>query len=139
MAEVGVVHVIGHGEFEGGYLDGLRGSGGKRPDRFPNSVVLEKVTYKHIRGRRSFRGPSAPGFRSGLLCLVSATVSYAKESHSSEDSSKVPIGVEGESELEVSFGVDRAFRWKEGNDRAWKVERHVGRFASSSGGGDESR
>ena len=52
-------------------------------------------------------------------------------SHSSEDSSKVPIEVEGESELEANFGAD-VFRWKEGNDRSWNVEGHVGHFASSS-------
>lgn len=46
------------------------------------------------------------------------------------------VGVEGNNEFEVNFGTD-VFRWKEGNDSAWKVEGHVGNFASSSGGGGE--
>lgn len=44
------------------------------------------------------------------------------------------VGVEGDNEFEVNFGTD-VFRWKEGNDQAWKVEGHVGNFASSSSGG----
>lgn len=46
------------------------------------------------------------------------------------------IGVEGHNEFEVNFGTD-VFRWKEGNDWAWRVEGHVGNFAGSSGGGDD--
>ena len=33
------------------------------------------------------------------------------------------IGVEGQNEFEVNFGTDM-FRWKEGNDWAWRVEGH---------------
>lgn len=44
------------------------------------------------------------------------------------------IGVQGRTEFEVNFGSD-AFRWKEGNDSAWKVEGHVGNLTSSSGSG----
>ncbi|KAF9648015.1 hypothetical protein BDM02DRAFT_3144903 [Thelephora ganbajun] len=46
------------------------------------------------------------------------------------------IGVEGHNEFEVNFGTD-VFRWKEGNDWAWRVEGHVGNFAGSSNGGGE--
>ena len=46
------------------------------------------------------------------------------------------IGVEGHNEFEVNFGAD-VFRWKEGNDWAWRVEGHVGNFAGSSDGGDD--
>lgn len=35
------------------------------------------------------------------------------------------IGVEGENEFEVNFGTV-PFKWKEGNQNAWKVENHVG-------------
>lgn len=41
------------------------------------------------------------------------------------------IGVEGDIEIEVNFGGD-VFRWKEGNDWAWRVEGHVGSFGGSS-------
>ena len=46
------------------------------------------------------------------------------------------IGVEGRNEFEVNFGTD-VFRWKEGNDWAWRVEGHVGNFAGSGSGGEE--
>ena len=45
------------------------------------------------------------------------------------------IGVEGDNDFEVNFGTD-TFRWKEGNDWAWRVEGHVGCTAGSSGGDD---
>ena len=48
------------------------------------------------------------------------------------------IGVEGHNELEVNFGTD-VFRWKEGNDWAWRVEGHVGCFAGSGGSGGGMR
>jgi len=44
------------------------------------------------------------------------------------------IGVSGRNEFEVNFGTD-VFKWKEGNEWAWRVEGHVGGFTSSSGGG----
>ena len=49
------------------------------------------------------------------------------------------IGVEGACEFEVNFGAE-LFRWKEGNEWAWRVEGHVGRLSSTSGSladGDE--
>lgn len=46
------------------------------------------------------------------------------------------LGVEGANELEVNFGAE-LFRWKEGNEWAWRVEGHVGRLGGGSGGGDE--
>ncbi|KAF9783538.1 hypothetical protein BJ322DRAFT_1071619 [Thelephora terrestris] len=46
------------------------------------------------------------------------------------------IGVEGQNEFEVNFGTD-VFRWKEGNDWAWRVEGHVGNFAGSGSGREE--
>lgn len=44
------------------------------------------------------------------------------------------IGVEGECEFEVNFGGD-VFRWKEGNEWAWRVEGHVGRIIGLGGSG----
>ncbi|EAU87597.1 endosome protein [Coprinopsis cinerea okayama7 len=41
------------------------------------------------------------------------------------------VGVEGRAELEVNFGGDM-FRWKEGNEWAWRVEGHVGKIVGSS-------
>ena len=48
------------------------------------------------------------------------------------------IGVEGKCEFEVNFGGD-IFKWKEGNEWAWRVEGHVGRLSATSGAyvGDE--
>jgi hypothetical protein len=47
------------------------------------------------------------------------------------------IGVCGRNTLEVNFGAT-LFRWKEGNEWAWRVEGHVGRLSGPSGGpGDE--
>lgn len=48
------------------------------------------------------------------------------------------IGVEGECDFDVNFGGDY-FRWKEGNEWAWKIEGHVGggiAGGSGLGGGD---
>jgi Ran-binding protein 9/10 len=41
------------------------------------------------------------------------------------------IGVEGECEFEVNFGAD-VFRWKEGNEWAWRSEGHVGKIVGTS-------
>ncbi|OSC97506.1 hypothetical protein PYCCODRAFT_1454894 [Trametes coccinea BRFM310] len=46
------------------------------------------------------------------------------------------LGVEGACELEVNFGGD-VFRWKEGNEWAWRVEGHVGALAGGAGGADD--
>jgi len=47
------------------------------------------------------------------------------------------IGVEGECEFDVNFGGD-FFRWKEGNEWAWKIEGHVGgHIAGGSGEVDD--
>ncbi|KAH9891796.1 endosome protein [Cubamyces lactineus] len=46
------------------------------------------------------------------------------------------IGVEGRCEFEVNFGGD-VFRWKEGNEWAWRVEGHVGTLAGGRGGADD--
>lgn len=46
------------------------------------------------------------------------------------------IGVEGACEFEVNFGGD-VFRWKEGNEWAWRVEGHVGKMAGGPSGGEE--
>lgn len=46
------------------------------------------------------------------------------------------IGVEGKNDFDVNFGTD-LFRWKEGNEWAWRVEGHVGSFAGPSGNGVE--
>jgi hypothetical protein len=46
------------------------------------------------------------------------------------------VGVEGENEFEVNFGVE-LFRWKEGNEKAWKIDGHIGYSASTSGQTDE--
>ena len=46
------------------------------------------------------------------------------------------IGVEGRNSFEVNFGAD-LFRWKEGNEWAWRVEGHVGRLTGSSGAVDD--
>ena len=45
----------------------------------------------------------------------------------------VAIGVLGKDQFRVNFGTD-TFKWREGNDWAWKVEGHVGNFAGSPGG-----
>ncbi|KAH8104512.1 hypothetical protein BXZ70DRAFT_1005037 [Cristinia sonorae] len=45
------------------------------------------------------------------------------------------IGVEGACEFDVNFGGE-LFRWKEGNEWAWRVEGHVGRLTGPSGGDD---
>ncbi len=37
------------------------------------------------------------------------------------------VGVEGCCEFQVNFGGE-LFRWKEGNEWAWRVEGHVGRL-----------
>ncbi|KAI0094358.1 hypothetical protein BDY19DRAFT_912408, partial [Irpex rosettiformis] len=42
------------------------------------------------------------------------------------------IGVEGACKFEVNFGAE-LFRWKEGNEWAWRVEGHVGRLSGTSG------
>jgi len=44
------------------------------------------------------------------------------------------IGVEGQCVFEVNFGGEY-FKWKEGNEWAWRVEGHVGRLNGSSSGG----
>ncbi|KAL0946015.1 hypothetical protein HGRIS_012292 [Hohenbuehelia grisea] len=46
------------------------------------------------------------------------------------------IGVEGRCEFEVNFGGE-LFRWKEGNEWAWRVEGHVGRMVGAGIPGDE--
>ncbi|CDO69865.1 hypothetical protein BN946_scf184884.g24 [Trametes cinnabarina] len=46
------------------------------------------------------------------------------------------IGVEGACELEVNFGGD-VFRWKEGNEWAWRVEGHVGTLAGGPSGTED--
>lgn len=46
------------------------------------------------------------------------------------------IGVEGRCEFEVNFGGD-VFRWKEGNEWAWRVEGHVGTLARGRAGADD--
>ncbi|THH31190.1 hypothetical protein EUX98_g3015 [Antrodiella citrinella] len=45
------------------------------------------------------------------------------------------IGVEGQCEFDVNFGGS-LFKWKEGNDWAWRVEGHVGRLNGGWGGDD---
>ena len=45
-------------------------------------------------------------------------------------------GVEGDSGFEMKFGTD-VFKWKEGDDWAWRFEGHVGNFEGSSGGGGD--
>ncbi|KAF8999764.1 hypothetical protein BDQ17DRAFT_1308220 [Cyathus striatus] len=49
------------------------------------------------------------------------------------------IGVEGCCDFEVNFGGDY-FRWKEGNEWAWRIEGHIGRMqgAGRSGQHDET-
>lgn len=47
------------------------------------------------------------------------------------------IGVEGKCKFEVNFGGD-TFRWKEGNEWAWRVEGHVGKLSGRSGAADDS-
>jgi hypothetical protein len=42
------------------------------------------------------------------------------------------VGLEGENAVEVNFGGE-LFKWKEGNEWAWRVEGHVGRLMGSSG------
>ncbi|KIK09543.1 hypothetical protein K443DRAFT_671446 [Laccaria amethystina LaAM-08-1] len=46
------------------------------------------------------------------------------------------IGVEGGCDFQVNFGGDH-FRWKEGNEWAWRVEGHVGKLNGSSSAFDE--
>ncbi|KAI0826949.1 hypothetical protein BC628DRAFT_1372757 [Trametes gibbosa] len=46
------------------------------------------------------------------------------------------VGVEGACEFEVNFGGD-VFRWKEGNEWAWRVEGHVGTLMGGPSGGDD--
>lgn len=46
------------------------------------------------------------------------------------------IGVSGDCELEVNFGGE-LFRWKEGNEWAWRVEGHVGRLNGEQARDDE--
>ena len=46
------------------------------------------------------------------------------------------IGVEGVCDFQVNFGGDH-FRWKEGNEWAWRVEGHVGKLNGSSSAVDE--
>ncbi|KAI8978739.1 hypothetical protein BD414DRAFT_494239 [Trametes punicea] len=46
------------------------------------------------------------------------------------------VGVEGACAFEVNFGGD-VFRWKEGNEWAWRVEGHVGTLAGGSGEGND--
>lgn len=46
------------------------------------------------------------------------------------------IGVTGECEFKVNFGAD-VFRWKEGNEWAWRVEGHPGRLGDMYGGLDD--
>lgn len=43
------------------------------------------------------------------------------------------VGVEGACEFEINFGAE-LFKWKEGNEWAWRVEGHVGRLTGSSSG-----
>ncbi|KAF9451325.1 hypothetical protein P691DRAFT_808076 [Macrolepiota fuliginosa MF-IS2] len=43
------------------------------------------------------------------------------------------IGVEGECDFDVNFGGDY-FRWKEGNEWAWRIEGHVGGHIASGSG-----
>lgn len=46
------------------------------------------------------------------------------------------IGVEGECQFQVNFGGE-LFRWKEGNEWAWRVEGHIGRLTGTSGAQDD--
>jgi hypothetical protein len=46
------------------------------------------------------------------------------------------IGLEGANEVEVNFG-SLGFRWREGNDVAWRVGMHVGYMDGSGPGQDE--
>ncbi|KAI0632267.1 hypothetical protein C8Q77DRAFT_1060520 [Trametes polyzona] len=46
------------------------------------------------------------------------------------------LGVESACECEVNFGGD-VFRWKEGNEWAWRVEGHVGTLTGGPSGGDD--
>lgn len=46
------------------------------------------------------------------------------------------IGVGGACEFEVNFGGD-VFRWKEGNEWAWRVEGHVGTLTGGQSGADD--
>ncbi|KAI0372314.1 hypothetical protein BV20DRAFT_929909, partial [Pilatotrama ljubarskyi] len=46
------------------------------------------------------------------------------------------IGVEGACAFEVNFGGD-VFRWKEGNEWAWRVEGHVGTLTGGLSGQDD--
>jgi hypothetical protein len=45
------------------------------------------------------------------------------------------VGVCGRNKLQVNFGAV-PFRWKEGNEWAWRVEGHVGRLDGPSGSGE---
>jgi Ran-binding protein 9/10 len=44
------------------------------------------------------------------------------------------IGVSGANALDVNFGGE-LFRWKEGNEWAWRLEGHVGRLSGPAGAG----
>ncbi|KAF8154089.1 hypothetical protein B0H34DRAFT_799990 [Crassisporium funariophilum] len=46
------------------------------------------------------------------------------------------IGVEGHCEFQVNFGGE-TFRWKEGNEWAWRVEGHVGRLSGGPSRDDD--
>lgn len=46
------------------------------------------------------------------------------------------IGVEGGCEFEVNFGGD-LFRWKEGNEWAWRVDGHVGKLTGALASGSD--
>ncbi|KAH9477001.1 Protein ssh4 [Psilocybe cubensis] len=46
------------------------------------------------------------------------------------------IGVEGRCEFQVNFGAE-LFRWKEGNEWAWRVEGHVGRLTGGPSSADD--
>jgi hypothetical protein len=46
------------------------------------------------------------------------------------------IGLDGANEVEVNFGTS-TFRWSEGNDAAWQVDKHVGYMVGSGSGQDE--
>jgi hypothetical protein len=46
------------------------------------------------------------------------------------------IGLEGANEVEVNFG-STGFWWREGNDVAWRVDKHVGHMVGSGPGQDE--
>jgi hypothetical protein len=65
--------------------------------------------------------------------LPSAFIAYVPRHHYDVFAA---IGVSGECEFKVNFGGD-VFRWKEGNEWAWRVEGHLGRLSAMHGGLDE--